>query len=731
MSLTGCTVGATVAWPPMRELAENIDALAVALNTPSYTRLVDIADAPFQFTDKVAATGQFYQFFSVGGATVTDRYLSSDALGAAIYSFPEANLGELMTHDELYFVMDQDDCLCKTLFKVEGTPESPTFTETSASGCCQTIPVPEVGALIYQNQHFFPSAILAGYFGTSFEDCCECCIPSADPTSPACLDSSDATMYVKTGAADENGCLSVTGVSRNIVSGYFTWPFKKRYMDLLIEKLNYILNCERNDGIKPRDAATPAAVSEGSPGATLSMYGAIYSVDGGTTNSGWFKQGSTCSPHQVDQWLASLWIEGAILDTELGTLVYGTGAEIAVVSRTERGNTQTTIETRGPEVITDSPYDLPRPWEGPTPPTAADCSNGLPMVYAYTLNKLNDLVTEILHRVWPYGTFEDYEYGGTCDEREVSCCDPVVGYVEVTTIRSCEEGGGREVSDQEECNDLLSALCESKVGYNCGVETPCTYTTSAAGAGQCVCPSGCYEDWQCCCQDALPPDPACLEPADTTDLSSCPEGCSPSISCSQQVDGLCCDFYGIPVDGVIPDAPGVCPPDPVTGEDLTYCEISNVICGPFPSPYPPEFTGPFITAPTYPQMPPCAEENPCCLRHPAFDAPYMKGCLSYEDEIVAWVSLVTGGVIDTCRYVDARYTDPKDPDSPVENCKQMRCGLVCEEDYAEVSEAVDDCLKQAQIMYSWDRREISPEDSLAGWPLSSYYDLIFSAPSPI
>ena len=118
----------------MRELAENIDALAVALNTPGYTPLLGITDAPFQFEDKVAATGQFYQFFSVSDSgMVAGRYLAADELGAAVYTFPETNLGELIAHDELFFIMDQDDCLCKTLFKVEGSPELPTFVEASAS----------------------------------------------------------------------------------------------------------------------------------------------------------------------------------------------------------------------------------------------------------------------------------------------------------------------------------------------------------------------------------------------------------------------------------------------------------------------------------------------------------------------------------------------------------------------------------------------------------------------
>jgi hypothetical protein len=729
MSLAGCTVGAMVAWPPMRELAENIDALAVALNTPSYTRLVDIADAPFQFTDKVAATGQFYQFFSVSSSGMVEgRYLAADELGAAVYTFPETNLGELMAHDELYFVMDQDDCLCKTLFKVEGSPELPTFVETSASGCCQTLPVPEADALIYQGQHFFPSAILAGYFGTSFEDCCECCIPSANPTSPACLASSDATMYVKTGEADENGCFSVTGVSRNIVSGYFTWPFKKRYMELLVDKLNYILDCERNDGLKPRDAAAPADVGGGGPGETLSMYGAIYSVDGGTTNSGWFKQGSTCSPHQVDQWLASLWIEGAILDTEPGTLVYGTGAEIAVVSRTERGNALSTIESRGAEEITDSPYDLPRPWDGPTPPAeTSNCSNGLPKVYAYTLNKLNDLVLEISQRVWPYGTFDAPSYETTCDDTTlVPCCHPDNGYVPSGyTARQCELLGGRQVADSAECDTLLEALCVGKTVRYCGSDIPCTYY---AGTG-CVCPpESCYEYFTCCNTAATSEAFACAEPVSVSNFE-CPPGYSPATFCNWISEGACC-YMGSVVAGVVPVGIN-CPDHPeIEGAKLDYCEFSLVECGSFPQGYSVYYTGQ-LNAPSYPELPLCANQNPCCLLHPPFESDSSKNCLSYLDEIQAWVTLATDGAINSCRYADPRLVDPTDPDSLVEDCQQIRCGLVCEDDYETLSVAVEECLNQAQIMYSWQRREVNPEDTLAGWPLSNFYDIVFTAPSPI
>jgi hypothetical protein len=730
MSLTGCAVGEMVAWPPMRELAENIDALAVALNTPGYTPLLGITDAPFQFEDKVAATGQFYQFFSLAGATVTDRYLSSDAFGASVYTFPETNLGNLMQHDELFFVMDQDNCLCKTLFKVEGTPESPTFTETSASGCCQSIPVPEVGALVYQNQHFFPSAILAGYFGASFDDCCECCSPSPNLSQPACLGSADATMQVKSGPADGQGCFPVTGVSRNIVSGYFTWPFKKRYMELLVDKLDYILQCSRNDGIKPQDAATPAAVSEGSPGATLSMYGAIYSVDGGTTNSGWFKQGSTCSTQQTDQWLASLWIEGTILNTEPGTLVYGTGLQLSVVSKTERGNTLSVTETRGAETIPDSPYDLPRPWDGPTPPDATDCSNGLPMVYAYTLNKLNDLVTEISERVWPYGTFDEPSHTGTCDEVTlVPCCDPDNGYTGSShTARSCEQLGGRVVADSAECDALLEALCGAKTVRYCGSDVPCTYYP---GTG-CICPpESCYEYFTCCNVAATSEEYACADPVSLSNFE-CPSGYIQATFCNSATEGNCC-FEGTVVEGVepvgtiCPDHPG---PGELEGEPLDYCEVLTVECGSFPQAYDVYYSDQ-PDAPSYPELPACANQNPCCLRHPSFESGTFKGCLSYLDEIQAWVALVTDGIIDSCQYADSRFIDPTDPDSLVENCQEIRCGLVCEGDYATLSAAAEECLNQAQIMYLWQRREVNPDDTSAGWPLSTYYDIVFSAPSPI
>jgi hypothetical protein len=722
MSLTGCTVGATVAWPPMRELAENIDALAVALNTPGYTPLIGIADAPFQFTDKVAATGQFYQFFGLAGATVTDRYLSSDAFGTSVYTFPETNLGNLMQHDELFFVMDQDNCLCKTLFKVEGTPESPTFTETSASGCCQSIPVPEVGALVYQNQHFFPSAILAGYFGASFDDCCECCSPSPNLSQPACLGSADATMQVKSGPADGQGCFPVTGVSRNIVSGYFTWPFKKRYMELLVDKLDYILQCSRNDGIKPRDAATPAEVSEGSPGATLSMYGAIYSVDGGTTNSGWFKQGSTCSAQQVDQWLASLWIEGTILDTEPGTLVYGTGLQLSVVSKTKRGNALSTTETRGAETIPDSPYDLPRPWDGPTPPDATDCSNGLPMVYAYTLNKLNDLVTEISERVWPYGTFDPFNYSKTCDDSaSAECCYLDGNHSISSTKRSCAESGGRELSE-EECFALAEELCVSRTRLVCGVEQPCEWISAER---RCACSEICNEPPYCCCPSAYTADQACLTPGGGTSPGEvCPPDCYPAEYCSTSSEFICLpsDGIGEPVEPI----DFTCPPDYYLSESI------EVTCQPYTSGYDGclSYTPLLTEPPTYPNLPPC-EDEPCCLRHPAFLAPSDKNCLSYINEVEAFVAKATNNAITSCRFLDLCLTDRENPESsPVEDCEEVWCGLVCEEDYLTVSEGAKECLDQAQVMYSWQRRQDSPDEP-SGWPLSPYYDIVFSAPSPI
>jgi hypothetical protein len=712
-----------VTWPPFRRLAENIDALAVTLATPGYEKLVDIEDAPFQFKDKIEV--DLFQYYSLSpNGFVTGSFLTENPTAASgPYSLQTEKLSELFDKEELYFVLERDSCLCSTVFKVGGTRAAPTLLKANAatSGCCQTVDIPVEGARVYDNQHFFPSAILKRYFGSVPEDCCECCAPLLNTSVPACVNSSSDQMYVDVGETTGD-CPDVVGVSRN-VNGYFTWPIKKRYMDLLVEKINFILECSKNDGLKPLGSGAPSSVTGGGSGKTLSMYGSLYLGDRGIPADGWFKQGSTCSTQQIDQWLASLRYEGTILGTERGTLVFGSDPQISVVSRTRRGNTNSTVESRSPSTtITVTPYNLLRPWEVKV---SADggCSNDLPKVYAYTLNKLDELVEQISQRVWPYGTFNDFTYSGTCDEAEtIGCCRMDLGYL-TTSRRECEKSGGTEVVSQGECNDLIAAVCPSKFGRNCGVDVPCFYDQ---GSMQCICPDGCYEYWQCCCPNNSGGS-QCQQPSNSLILQCDCAGGYPATSCESVTVARCCPIGSDDETLCIPPSSDPLSSCPDGYELQNYEELR---CEGIPNALPTRYAD-YVETPEYPQLPPCEDENPCCLKHPAFNAPDFRYCLSYAKEIQDFIYAATNGLIDRCYYVDSRIDNPLFPESPPLNCSEIRCFGVCEEDFTVVSSSIDSCLKQAPIMYSWRNTVVYPEDAAAGWPSSTYYDIIFSAPSTI
>lgn len=714
-------------WVPMRALAVKIDDLAASLGTPGYTRLVDIPDAPFQFEDKIEEPAGFHQTFYLDARTVNARRLTTDKQGSATYTLPEANLANLVDRGEIFYVAEQDDCLCKTIYRVVGSGGGFTLATSGGSKCCQGLPVPEINDNITRvEQYLLPHGLISQYLRRNFIECCDCCVPDSLSDMQACANGGEA--YALTGVDPEHPeCRKIERLSRKIAPGYFTWPFKKRYMDLLIEKLNYILLCANNDGTKPE---------------TLYRAGLIYQQDGGDF---WFQQGSTCPTWQVDQWLASMSYSSALSEVDDGTLVYG---DEEIISRLDRSKAVVEgvpiiLEQRLSDVESDLTEKYPRPWEERTPPSAEECQEG-PKVYAYTLNSLDALVEFLSESIWPLGTFTDPSDLTDCatyDTEIIDCCS-TNGVISQAQRKECYEQYGTENGDTVSCISDAETLCASRTRRVEGVAEPCEWN-----GAYCECEDiasivvgGLYY----CCDDvneecygpfdSVPPNCEVGYPVTTCGYTFPTEDYCGDAFCNEvELTPTCCD----PVTGqVVADTTQPCdaplvpcnaclPPNQICNRELDPV----FSCGgdPYIIEYVPN-VNPLI-APVYPNLPPCPEKHPCCLQHPAF-IDTTKNCLSYLGEITAFVKRATADVISSCAYTDSALLDPNDPDGGAVICDEIRCGLICNDEYevidADPEHPIRVCLDQAPIMYSWTRREIEPG---AIWPLSEYYDLVITAPT--
>jgi len=698
MSLPGCAVGALIEWPVMRELAERVDALAVALNTPDYVTLLSIEDAPFQFEDKVEAPGPLYQSFNVSGGSVVSRRLSSDPTGIAPYVLPNSALDNLIDHDELYFIADADDCLCKTLYKVERVSGGHTLTYAGdPTGCCQTLDLPENGNALLSKPHLFPTYFTLDLINNG--------MIASVITKRACVDAADA-IATFVGGSPVGDRYPLIRATRSLKGGYFTWPFKKRYLNLIIEKLNFILECERNDGIAPAGPETAQEFEWMGSTTTLWVHGELYNSHEAPTFNGWFKTGSTCPTRTVDQWFASLWRESFYDEEEPGNLVFGQPPELVSSGKPDDG----------------ARLMFTRPWNAPTPESAEACDPpDLPKVYAYTLNSLDLLVEKLEDRVWPYGTFDPPAAIMQCDDEDtVHCCGfPDINFA--TSREDCARAGGTPTTDYEACCSSNQAKCDTQQGSNCGAPIDCTWDSFLC---MCDCPEVCIESFTCCCGPS-PGDASdvCKSPASSTDLGSCPEGCVPALTCTPVQDTICCYADGTPAETDFLEG---CP-DGVNGPTFPCLGDWYAQCSGIPSSYPVSYVVPPLLPPEYPDLPTC--EKPCCLTHPVFrHGP--KDCLQYFSELEAFLLKATDGMFNNCRHKDLRYVDPENPEtSAVRECETIACGQICQEDYeiliATPEHPVITCLDQAPMMYTFDRRKVLPNDD----SLLDYYDILITAPT--
>lgn len=235
-----CAPNEQITWPLIKEVSERIDALAVSMETPGYTPLVDEVDMPFDQADKVPFNGAIRFAVTPGTITVTLQHLCAGLENRTAYALPDT-LEEMGKVNDLYLVVTEDGCWCSTIFKVNTNPGVPQLEQIAEMGCCQSLPVPLPGDLLDDSQHFISPSRASRYAedGNPVDD-------AVWQIKPACVAETVDNGFRFAEALLESPFIDAT----RELSGYFTWPERKRYMDKMIEKLNSILDCESSGGAK-------------------------------------------------------------------------------------------------------------------------------------------------------------------------------------------------------------------------------------------------------------------------------------------------------------------------------------------------------------------------------------------------------------------------------------------------------------------------------------------------
>lgn len=245
-----CTPGATpVEWSVLYTLSSQLDTLATTLNTPSYVSLDEHPDAPFKFEDPVPlpACGIYFQL-QPGTLNVEAQYLATSHMSSAPLADPDPVLKAMAEREDLYLVTDPDDCWCKTIFKVVVDNDRLRLEEvpSSTTGCCQSLNMPQPGDALDYSQHVIPAAwaeywAIVGYPGSSAQ-------PPWVEKDKCRLTANGIGFQFQ----DETTGAPLVGAARKI-TGKWVWPIRARYMELLWEKLMFILACRRHGGAKAEE----------------------------------------------------------------------------------------------------------------------------------------------------------------------------------------------------------------------------------------------------------------------------------------------------------------------------------------------------------------------------------------------------------------------------------------------------------------------------------------------
>lgn len=789
MATAICTNSDQVLWSHWHALATAIDNLAVTLNTPGYTNLVDDDTLPF-IVDNLPQVEGVIHFTVTPGAqkctdaddavpydneanccpVITDIQLLTDFVGSppshnidfVANSFTGLDtydfIKQYADNDRLYFVHEEDDCWCKTIFKIVPAVAAGHYRlqavpgASPKTGCCQTLNVANVGERLDSAQDIIPSAYscmwgdldgiqenttpgtdtdfaydnpmycpdckhiggpppvgAGGCLAAPSPDHCEYHFVVSDPVPPA----AEGDYYVLDTAA-------------RYIKGYLTWPILEEHMEALFTKLRYILHCSRNDGLRPAGRTIAQVQSDGGVTTTYETawrHDSTYDGDGGYDTASWFLRGSTCGPPDIDPWLASLnfefteLIDGSLFDpAAAGTIV---------------------DDASNVENISNDLGTMLRPWEQNTG-NATELCNSRPRVYCRTINQLNDFIVDILGtRVWPYGSF---------------VFSPVSACICTDTVPCCYESGtpGQKACDdtltESECRDLDGTIitgCADPEIYECCSDTACSNAGGNISLGTGTCECDYNQTYDCCCED-LAGCSECFGPyTDTFDCAthhpgvtcsrmgecSDADSCDALVSCCQYDGGTdtytCTDYVGYKtcVDGGgVPfgDGGGTYCLIAGTGAPAQPCDevcsdtaFGNPDCSdpqpnvpPFSTtctdnsqapPVPDPYTDDMyvpLTPTTGPMLGSC--DRPCCLEHPSFSAT-ASGCVEYLEEVQALMEQLFLGT--KCGYTDPRILDATAGGSaPYPNdCNEITC-----DGYTTGTIPADivSCMEQARLLWS-------------------------------
>ena len=736
-----CVGSDKVTWRHWRELAERIDALAVTLSTPGYERLVDDPSMPFIEEDLPHVTGTM-EFEVTPGLTVNEcpTVISRAILtgwGGDAVCFAASNMTGATYHPfyldyinagRLFFVHEADGCLCKTIFKIVEEAACKYGLEYVSGGspefgCCQTITVPVVGETLGYYQHFVPASYscqwgdINGINRTDTDDTMDL-IGVNTIYCPDCAGGMDGCQFsagnnyveYKFTPVPEPGRRSLTHVTRYL-SGYLTWPILKEHMDALMDKLDYILQCDKNDGLRPQDLShSPYTVDAGNDGyirtnPTLWRKDQAYEDDGGRdTEEGWHMWGWSCGAWDIKAWFASLNFEfntfghGAQDETKSGNIVQPAAGDVGALSRCSDTARVPWVEKTGGAELCGVTNEY--------------------KVYCETLNRIADLIETIGKRLWPEGSFPEVALPALpeCEDEEKTCC--YTNNCETNILESvCIAAGGTPMdgSCSEECcpeefEGMNASVCAGTPNPDCEGELiyNCTWDQNTC---HCECPS--IDWWEC--SDNFPESYYCCCPTSCVAMYGEPGGANPCespcyavLSCSESAPVVTACYH--PDDPYYPctcsqesngcDAPCVYCSEygPHAAEEgCDSCSFTPVMCMDSIVPPPtPQYYEPL--APSNDECGDCSRQ--CCLKHAAFEE-LTYGCVEYKDEIIDFVISATAGTFTTADYInDEIYPGPPD-------CEYLYFSPAYCESY--LPSEMEMCMNQAA--FDW---ELVPS-STAGW----------------
>ena len=241
-----------VTWSDVYALAARLDEVAQSLGVPGWLPLTSDADWVFSLPDVYRQDLAYHFDTAQSTISITDHFAAAALASDDGLTLPKclqnlAGIGpvdnSLFFGGPLYYVMEADDCLCRTIFKVKGSDGHYQFeaADKTGLGCCQTLEIPE--SLLDYTQHIIPAA-WAAHFADG-----EPHPPSDDPwfqPEPKCKKNSSGIMFKMTHSRGPN-IFQMIAASR-FMNGYFTWPISIALMDRFIDKLNALLGTLGNTG---------------------------------------------------------------------------------------------------------------------------------------------------------------------------------------------------------------------------------------------------------------------------------------------------------------------------------------------------------------------------------------------------------------------------------------------------------------------------------------------------